>query len=72
MIFLVGAVRYHVVQGQRGQFMARFLSPQVRSLVRERGLLRALEQTHLDITIVCCEGDKVETRRPSGWIVRPS
>ncbi|MDP9140442.1 MAG: adenylate/guanylate cyclase domain-containing protein [Pseudomonadota bacterium] len=55
MIFLAGAVRYHVLQGQRGQFMARFLSPQVRSLIHERGLLRALDQTHLEITIVCCD-----------------
>lgn len=55
MIFFAGAVHYHVLQGQRGQFMARFLSPQVRSLVRERGLLRALDQTHLEITIVCCD-----------------
>jgi hypothetical protein len=29
VIFLVGAIRYHVVQGRRGQFLARFLSPQV-------------------------------------------
>lgn len=55
MIFLAGAVRYHVLQGQRGQFMARFLSPQVRALVRERGLLRALDQRQLEITIVCCD-----------------
>jgi hypothetical protein len=35
-IFLFGAIRYHVVQGQRGQFLARFLSPQLVRVVRER------------------------------------
>ena len=36
LIFLVGAVQYHVTQGRRAQFMARFLSPQVAKLVAER------------------------------------
>ncbi|MGH7819740.1 MAG: adenylate/guanylate cyclase domain-containing protein, partial [Candidatus Binatia bacterium] len=44
LIFLIGAIRYHVLQGQRGQFLARFLSPQLTRLVRERGLASALEQ----------------------------
>jgi adenylate cyclase len=38
LIFLVGAVQYHVTQGRRAQFMARFLAPQVAELVNERGL----------------------------------
>ncbi|MGH7820862.1 MAG: adenylate/guanylate cyclase domain-containing protein, partial [Candidatus Binatia bacterium] len=54
-IFLVGAVRYHVVQGERAQFLSRFLSPQVATLVRERGLLRALEKTRLEICVVACD-----------------
>lgn len=36
LVFLIGAVHYHVLQGQRGQFMSRFLSPQVARLVSER------------------------------------
>jgi adenylate cyclase len=28
-IFLSGAIRYHVLQGRRGEFLARFLSPQL-------------------------------------------
>ena len=52
MIFLVGAVQYHVMQGQRGQFMSRFLSDQVASLVRDRGLNGAMQQNHLEITVV--------------------
>src|SRR2546422_171021 len=44
LIFLGGAVRYHVLQGQRGQFLARFLSPQVARLVRSRGLNTTMQQ----------------------------
>jgi adenylate cyclase len=55
MIFLVGAVEYHVLQGQRGQFMSRFLSPQVAKLVSERGLASAMQENHLEITVVCCD-----------------
>ncbi|MDE0854833.1 MAG: adenylate/guanylate cyclase domain-containing protein [Nevskia sp.] len=52
MIFLVGAVQYHVLQGQRGQFLSRFMSSQVASLVRERGLSGAMKQNYLEITVV--------------------
>ena len=55
MIFLIGAVHYHVMQGERGAFMSRFLSPQVAQLVRERGLKQAMQQNHLEITVVCCD-----------------
>lgn len=55
IFFLVGAVEYHVLQGQRGQFMSRFLSPQVARLVAERGLTRAMQVNSLDITVVCCD-----------------
>ena len=52
MIFLIGAVQYHVLQGQRGQFLSRFMSPQVASLVHERGLTGAMQQNYLEITAV--------------------
>lgn len=55
MIVLVGAVQYHVMQGQRGQFMSRFLSSQVAELVRSRGLKHAMQQASLEITVVCCD-----------------
>ncbi|MDR3414592.1 MAG: adenylate/guanylate cyclase domain-containing protein [Nevskia sp.] len=55
MIFLVGAVKYHVLQGRRGEFMARFLSPQVAQLVRQQGLDSAIEQRQLEISVVCCD-----------------
>lgn len=52
MVFLVGAVQYHVLQGQRGLFMSRFLSTQVAALVHERGLKEAMRQNNLEITVV--------------------
>ncbi len=55
MIFLIGAMRYLVTQGQRGQFLARFLSPQVEKLVRERGLRHAVQHRSMEITVVCSD-----------------
>lgn len=55
MIMLVGSVRYYMEQGQRGQFMARFLSPDVAKLVGERGLARAMQESQLEISVVCCD-----------------
>jgi adenylate cyclase len=54
-IFLIGAIRYHVAQGQRGQFLARFLSPQVVRLVRERGLASTMQQSRSEISVVACD-----------------
>ncbi|MFY9315145.1 MAG: adenylate/guanylate cyclase domain-containing protein [Burkholderiales bacterium] len=55
LIFLVGAVQYHVVQGQRAQFMSRFLSPAVAQLVARRGLKSATDEQTLELSVVCCD-----------------
>jgi class 3 adenylate cyclase len=55
MIFLAGAVRYHVLQGQRAQFMGRFLAPEVGRLVRERGLAVATQQSRVELSVVACD-----------------
>ncbi|HUE39522.1 MAG TPA: adenylate/guanylate cyclase domain-containing protein [Candidatus Binatia bacterium] len=55
LIFLGGAVRYHVAQGQRGQFLARFLSPQVAQLVRSRGLTTTMQQSRAQLSVVACD-----------------
>src|SRR5262249_61904288 len=54
LIFLVGAVQYHVVQGRRAQFMSRFLSPAVAEMVGRRGLRRATDQQHPEPSRVDC------------------
>ena len=55
LIFLVGAVQYHVTQGQRAHFMSRFLAPQVAELVRSRGLKSATQDQTLELSVVCCD-----------------
>lgn len=55
IIFLIGSVHYHVLQGNRGQFMSRFLSPQVAAMVRDRGLESAMQQNSLEVTVVCTD-----------------
>ena len=55
LIFLIGAVQYHVTQGRRAQFMSRFLSPQVAALVSEKGLKSATDEKTLEISVVCCD-----------------
>lgn len=55
MIFLIGAIHYHVHQGRRGLFMSRFLSPQVAELVRDSGLGRALQDKNQEISVVACD-----------------
>ena len=55
LILLVGAVQYHVTQGRRAQFMARFLAPQVAAMVGVRGLKSATDQRTLEISVVCCD-----------------
>jgi adenylate cyclase len=55
MIFLVGALEYHVAQGQRGQFMARFLAPQVADLVRRQGLEQTIRDQKCEISAVYCD-----------------
>lgn len=55
MVVLVGAVQYHVLQGERGQFLSRFLSPQLAEIVHSRGLKAAMQQAHIEISVVSCD-----------------
>ena len=55
LVLLVGSVQYHVTQGQRAQFLSRFLSPQVAALVTKRGLKSATDEKTLEISVVCCD-----------------
>jgi adenylate cyclase len=55
LILLVGAVQYHVVQGQRAHFLSKFLSPQVAELVGRRGLKSATDEQTIELSVVCCD-----------------
>jgi class 3 adenylate cyclase len=48
-------VQYHVVQGQRAHFMAKFLAPQVAQMVARRGLKSATDEQTLELSVVCCD-----------------
>jgi len=55
LVFLVGAIQYHVMQGRRAQFLSRFLAPQVADLVREQGLASATREQTIELSVVCCD-----------------
>ena len=55
LVFLVGAIQYHVTQGRRAQFLSRFLAPQVADLVREQGLASATREQTIELSVVCCD-----------------
>lgn len=55
LIILVGSVGYLVAVGKRGEFLARFLSPQIRQRVHDHGLQNALQQCQKDISVVCSD-----------------
>ena len=55
LVLLIGSVQYHVTQGQRAQFLSRFLAPQVADLVTRRGLKSATEEKTLELSVVCCD-----------------
>lgn len=55
MIFLAGAVRYHVLQGQRAQFMGRFVASEVGRLIRERGFAAATQESRVELSVVACD-----------------
>lgn len=55
LVLLIGAVQYHVTQGQRAQFLSRFLAPQVAQLVTRRGLKSATDEKTIELSVVCCD-----------------
>lgn len=55
LVLLVGSIQYHVTQGQRAQFLSRFLAPQVAQLVTRRGLKSATDEKTLELSVVCCD-----------------
>ena len=55
LVLLIGGVQYHVTQGQRAQFLSRFLAPQVAEMVTRRGLKSATDEKTLELSVVCCD-----------------
>lgn len=55
VVLLAGAMRHAQLNGRRGQFLSRFLSPQVSAMVSQRGLMGAMEDDQREISIVACD-----------------
>lgn len=55
LIIAIGMIRYYSMQGERAQFLSRFLSPEVEKLVRYRGLDHVVQPKSLEITAVSCD-----------------
>ena len=55
IVLLAGAMRHAHMQGRRGLFMSRFLSPQVASLVNREGLRTAMREDCRELSVVCCD-----------------
>ncbi len=73
MILLVGAVHYHVLQGQRGFFLSRFLSPEVARLVSHSGLHVAMRESQLTLSVVACDlrgFSRFAREVPSGGVIQ--
>ena len=51
---VVISLRY-VVEGRRGEFLARFLSPQLARSVLERGLADTMQQKRVQLSVVACD-----------------
>lgn len=55
IVLLGGAMRHAQLHGRRGQFMSRFLSPQVAALVNREGLRAAMREDLRELSVVCCD-----------------
>lgn len=55
IVFLVGALRYYMLQGARAQLLGGFVAPQVMQLVRQRGVARAMQTQRATISVVACD-----------------
>jgi len=54
-VILGGALRHAELRGRQGQFLRRFLSPQVAALVNREGLHAAMREERRELSIVCTD-----------------
>jgi len=55
VLFVAGVLRYHAQRGHEGQFLTRFLSPQLLRLIQQRGMRAGLRSDRVELTVVCCD-----------------
>jgi adenylate cyclase len=54
-VALAGALKHAQLKGRQGQFMSRFLSPQVATVVNRDGLHAAMREQRYELSIVCVD-----------------
>ncbi len=54
-ILVAGALHHAQLKGRQGQFMSRFLSPQVATLVNHSGLRAAMREQRRELSVVCID-----------------
>jgi class 3 adenylate cyclase len=54
-VILGGALRHAELRGRQGQFLGRFLSPQVAALANREGLRAAMREERRELSIVCTD-----------------
>lgn len=55
LIFLLGAVRYLMLQSERGMAMSQFVAPKIAGMVRRRGLQPVMRRERREITAIMCD-----------------
>ncbi|WP_052367664.1 adenylate/guanylate cyclase domain-containing protein [Algiphilus aromaticivorans] len=55
LIFLLGAVRYLMLQSERGLAMSQFVAPKIAGMVRKRGLQPVMRRERREITAIMCD-----------------
>lgn len=55
LIFLLGAVRYLMVQSERGLAMSQFVAPKIAGMLRRRGLQPVMQRQRREIAAIVCD-----------------
>lgn len=55
LIFLAGSVRYLVLQTRRGEWMGRFVSPELSTMLRGQGMEQLMQRQRRTVSIVLCD-----------------
>ncbi|HSW12358.1 MAG TPA: adenylate/guanylate cyclase domain-containing protein [Solimonas sp.] len=55
LVFLGGSVRYYIIQARRGEFMSRFLSPDVARVLNLQGMDQMMRRERRMLSVVVCD-----------------
>lgn len=55
LLLLSGSIRYLIIQGQRGQLMSEFVSPELANALRLQAPGELLQRERRELSVVCCD-----------------